>query len=830
MVPARRIASTSEGKSMHIRSSRTGHLVLAAASLLLVAHPTRAQTPPPYWPPPAPAEPDDTLYTSPFTFDVVTNGGTEDADVGPEARIAAKWQLLGGPVSIPLSAAMGQATESERQKYAPQAPGSPGAPGQRNWTALGPTRENHWQNGTPPNPQINSGRLTGILVDPSSPDTVFILAATGGVWKTTNFSSPEPTWTPKSDGIGNDGIGAGAFGKAPRTIYIGTGDAFDSFFGGAIYRSTDGGNSWSAGVQLIASVTFDLKVDTSGPSDIVLVGTNNGIFRSTNGGVSFASVGGFGNQLVWSIVRTSAGWLASMEDGFTGVGQMAISTDKGATWSLIPNGGNVFSGAGRTTLGVGAPGDAVVYAYAATTFDVEQLDLFRSTDGGLNWTAVGLATKVPQNFDFFQQDMNLMGGQAFYNQMVLVDPTDPYRNTVYLGGQLSSAKSSNGGATWFLTSTWVPLRGPPAVVGNLPYVHADFHCAAFGTFGGQPYVMFGSDGGLFVSSNGGRTWDDRKNQGLQTHQIYAMSVSGKHPDLSLIGLQDNGTLFRLPNSATWDGVIGGDGFGTGWSQANDAVSIGSIYFSDFQRSTNNPPNTQTKFSPAFAGIERSEAGFFTPLTTPTAAADPSGLEFFTYTRTRIYRTTDGASLWTVIGQAGVNFGAIAFQGQHGLSVSPVDAGRIAATGGSGFLAITLDGGATWSRPRLIGPTGVPGYGGINVASSWSGANVLWVASQSTNTAANHVVKSTNAGQTFTVADGGLPRLPIRKILADPSNVNVAYVGNVIGVYRTTDGGASWSRFGNGLPFADFSDLYLAQDGSFLRASSYGRGVWEIPLN
>ncbi len=49
-------------------------------------------------------------------------------------------------------------------------------------------------------------------------------------------------------------------------------------------------------------------------------------------------------------------------------------------------------------------------------------------------------------------------------------------------------------------------------------------------------------------------------------------------------------------------------------------------------------------------------------------------------------------------------------------------------------------------------------------------------------------------------------------------------------YRTTDGGASWSRFGNGLPFADFSDLYLAQDGSFLRASSYGRGVWEIPLN
>ena len=92
-----------------------------------------------------------------------------------------------------------------------------------------------------------------------------------------------------------------------------------------------------------------------------------------------------------------------------------------------------------------------------------------------------------------------------------------------------------------------------------------------------------------------------------------------------------------------------------------------------------------------------------------------------------------------------------------------------------------------------------------------------------------MVRSTNAGQTYALADGGLPQLPIRKILADPSNPNVAYVGNVVGVYKTTDGGNSWTRFGNGLPFADISDLYIPADGSFLRASSYGRGVWEIPL-
>jgi hypothetical protein len=67
-----------------------------------------------------------------------------------------------------------------------------------------------------------------------------------------------------------------------------------------------------------------------------------------------------------------------------------------------------------------------------------------------------------------------------------------------------------------------------------------------------------------------------------------MAVSGKNSDRTLVGLQDNGTLYRRPNSTSWDGVIGGDGFGAAWSQANDSVSMGSVYFSFVLRNTNTP--------------------------------------------------------------------------------------------------------------------------------------------------------------------------------------------------------------------------------------------------
>jgi hypothetical protein len=162
--------------------------------------------------------------------------------------------------------------------------------------------------------------------------------------------------------------GAVAFGRNPNTLYLGLGDFIDTVLvGGAMTKSTNGGVSWSPVLELGTSISVrDVKVDTSGIRDIVLVATDNGLFRSSNDGDSYSAIATFTGLSVWSIVRTTAGWLASAQPcdpTFVGVacGQattLYLSQDLGATWAPITNTGGAFADNGRTTLGVAVPGEA----------------------------------------------------------------------------------------------------------------------------------------------------------------------------------------------------------------------------------------------------------------------------------------------------------------------------------------------------------------------------------------------------------------------------------------------------------------------------------------
>lgn len=714
------------------------------------------------------------------------------------------------------------------------------------WKSVGPSAAQVAQNGIYLN-AVDSGRVRSILPHPSDPNIVYVLSSGGGLWKTSNFSSASPTWVALTDSTVTTSGGSAALGGNPGSIYLGLGDPFDgiALVGGVILRSTDGGATWGAPVNLpLATVVGDIKVDSSGGGDVILVATDRGLFRSTDAGLSYSLASGIASsRVVSSLVKTAAGWLAAtyLPDACCryGIGASAViyqSTDGGASFSPIPNIGSGYSGAARTTLAVGVAGDSTVYAIAnqaragangSTNAGTDQRDMFKSLDGGLTWTALNLNGRAPTNPNPDQPNLNVMHGQAWYNQMLVVDPTDANRNTVHFGGNLSTVKTVDGGTNWTVQTNWLAQFG-------LAYTHADHHAAAISTATGGKRIFFGNDGGLFVSDDGGQSWNDRKNLGLVDHLLYSLATSGADPSSIVTGLQDNGTRLRLNGTGVFNQTFGGDGFGVGWSQANGGAVLGS-YVGNYVYYASSAPTDQSMWTTptqtgqcSYNGLEACNAYFYTTVHSPSAAADPSGKVFFARSVFDVWRTANGGASWQTLSATDANRGTNNVRAApHVIGVHPTDSKYIAAAATGRKVRITTNGGVSWTTATL--PTTVSDGFNSNVA--WINSTSFYVASENTQLQASRcwLAKTTNLGATWQTACNGLPQVPISKVLVSPADPTglTAYAATWIGVYKTTNGGASWNQFGAGLPVVKVSDLYMPARGGFLRIATYGRGIWDI---
>jgi hypothetical protein len=780
--------------------------------------------------------------------------GAPDRD-DPRARLA--WEAdLSGPVTA--------ASRANQLKQVNLHNAKKNAPGPK-WVNIGPTNADYEQNGSFTGHVRDSGRARNILFHPVYPDTVFFLTSGGGLWRTDNWSANSPKWTPLTDNTSTTGGGAVDFGRSPDTLYLGLGDPYDQLLiGGAVTMSKNGGVSWSAPVDLGTTISVrDLKVDTSATTDIVMVATENGLFRSTNAGSSFSAVSTFNGLSVWSIVRSSAGWLATAQTCAAPLGSrigvicntnltIYLSTDKGATWNPISNAGGVFANNGRTTLAVAKPGEAVVYAYSSNVGETALKDIYRSADGGQTWVATATtSTKAPLNaVPGVVTNMNICGTQCWYDQSIGVDPNDATRNTVWIGGNLGTASSSDGGASWSIRTWWLYSQ-----VSTFPYAHADHHMLAFKTTG-APNIVLGDDGGLNVSTDNGDTFSSDKNIGLVSHLFYTISGNEKFPNLVIGGLQDNGTRVRTDNGSTYNQSSGGDGLGAAYSVDNTNTVFASASGTTTSPSlrsnlVNNPPTDIQNFLTATSGVSDGAGyGFSTDILAAPKGLDTTGDVFFMFTNSRVWKTISSGiatGTCTVVNQPGCAwkwFGSAGVAGlpaarrfrssPYNISVSPTDINSVVVGSGGGFIDVTTNLGTSWTDIGLIGT--VAGFNGFITNVIWQDSQNIWVTSSDLTPGATRVIKAhiANPGDswttaTFAVMQSGLPDLPVSRIYFDPRDATHGTIlaATHVGIYRTTNGGTTWAPFGNGLPTVRVSDIYMPPDGSIVRIATYGRGIWEL---
>ena len=315
-----------------------------------------------------------------------------------------------------------------------------------------------------------------------------------------------------------------AFGRNPNTLYLGLGDPYDQILvGGAMVKSRNGGVSWDPMIELGDAVSVrDVKVDTSTNRDIVLVATEQ---RPLSLGGRRADVqrrshlrrpGGLEHRADERGLARLGAALSRAPTSACSAAQattLYLSTDLGATWAPITNAGNVFALNGRTTLGVAVPGDSVVYAYSSTQTDVAMRDVYRSADGGQTWVANGVnSTKVPTNpvtGASVMADMNICHGQCWYNQMVLVDPQDATRNTVWIGGDLATARTTDGGGSWTIKTWWLYSQVPGRCATPTPTTTPPPSRPRE-----RRRVILGNDGGMNISEDNGASFSSDKNNGL----------------------------------------------------------------------------------------------------------------------------------------------------------------------------------------------------------------------------------------------------------------------------------------------------------------------------
>jgi photosystem II stability/assembly factor-like uncharacterized protein len=689
-------------------------------------------------------------------------------------------------------------------------------------------------------PAAGGGRVAAVAGSATDSKLYYLGSAGGGVWRSKNSGQ---TWDPVFDKEGVASIGAVTIDPTDdKTVWVGTGEANprnDVSYGDGVYKSTDGGESWTnvglKGTKYISRILVDPRnrnhVIVGALGDVFSDSSERGVYVTDDGGATWKqtlSVGpesgasdlamdvGHPNVVyagIWKFQRRPWTFVSGGEEG-----GLYRSSDGGETWTKLEGHGLPVGPTGRIGLAV-APSDGNrVYAL----IESKQGLLWRSDNGGADWTMVN--------------DDSMTDARPFYFTHVEVDPKNPDR--VY-ALSFETRRSTDGGKKFKVFAS---------------DVHSDFHSIWIAP-NDPTRIMLGEDGGYALTLDGGENWFFSQN--VPIGQVYRVGLGNDNPYTVCGGLQDNNGWCGPSNSLDPTGIqnkdwiitSGGDGE-WGIPEPDDANWIWSdsqngsltIYNRVTQDQWSGQPYISTGGESWNLGTSRYRFNWESPIAfAPWRTA--GGKVIGWYGGNVIFQTTDRGRSWTAISPdltrnikshqqpAGGPITNDVSGAEYSDTILDIEGstrarGEIWAGTDDGLVQLTRDGGKHWAN---VTPPGAPEFGRFaTVAPSTlvDGTAYAIDDAHEMGDAAPYVFVTRDFGKSWTKIVGGLPPDQwARAVRPDIRDRNIVYLGTEEGIWISFDGGAHWQSFKNDLPTVSVHDIRLQPQYDDLVIATHGRDIY-----
>lgn len=619
------------------------------------------------------------------------------------------------------------------------------------------------------------GRLNTVIKDPNNPQTLFVGAPAGGIWKSTDDGT---NWTPLSDDLPQIGVSGIAIDPTDSNIiYIATGDddAGDSYSVG-VMKSTDAGQTWNpTGLTYLytnSKTTNEIFIDPTNNNHIWVASTD-GLQKSEDGGNTWV-VKQSANIVDFRLHPNYASNSIIYAVGYSeGESKFYRSVDKGETFSEISS---VPSNANRIVLEttLAAPDNVyILSAYDNGDGTYEGRNSFQgiyiSNDAGLSFT------KTAESDDIFGS------GQSWYDMALTVSDLNP--NILFVG-VLNIWRSTDGGDDFVQINSWSQRTNS--------FTHADIHFLRY--FDGVLYA--GTDGGIYRSADDGVNFEDLSNT-LSIAQIYTVSTS--RPDSSKLagGLQDCGGFALSGNN--WNSYHGGDGMGTAVDPFEENTYYGMTqYGGNLFRTTTAGDGGWTNNEYIASGPVEGE--WVTPLEFAKSGDLYAGYD-------QLYVLRGGS--WKQLSNHDFGYNI------RLLKIDPINLNNIyVATRYNVYKS--ADGGLTFTEVLQTD------YYVRDIEIHKTNNNQVWVLSSGTlyssaDQGQNFIPESTNLESARTISH--------QQYSPDDS----LYLGTILGVYYTDNEVNGWHSISSDLPNVKISDMEINPYDNILTVSTYGRGIWQTPI-